>query len=347
MKSQGAGPFDGWITKYKVNRPVYGYEAKARLDPKKTVKLPPIVNGVSKLNSVFIECVDRFFYLRGYAVMGGLPIAILTMWASVMLMMLVNEPLYSGEKPPGEVAAVVLFFSFVFFSIFVWLLKFVLFREFFCYTHYPIRFNRINRKIYVFRHNGEGGVLDLEWDKVYWFVGRSRDGSDISYDLRCHILDAEGIVRETFAVGHFSSTRAETLQHWEMIRRYMEESPAVLPFPPLALVLSTEPTWRNCITIQVGGASGHSPLFMLLTVPWAFFRWISQITCRRPRWPDEVEAECQIPIDDPYRLPEPASSGEVVGLDEVAEAALFEYRKKAEAAALAYEAVYSVQGTSN
>lgn len=85
---------------------------------------------------------------------------------------------------------------------------------------------------------------------------------------------------------------------------------------------------------------------MLLTVPWAFFRWISQITCRRPRWPDEVEAECQIPIDDPYRLAEPASSGEVVGLDEVAEAALFEYRQKAEAAALAYEAAYSKQAAN-
>lgn len=341
MKSQSVGPFDGWITRYKINRPIFESEAKVRLDQKQPVKLPPIVNGVFRLNSVFIECVDRFFYLRGYAVMGGLPIAALTVWASIALMLLANEPLYSGDKPPVEVAAVVLFFSFIFFVLFVLLLKFVLFREFFCYTHYPIRFNRVLRKVYVFRHNGNGGVVELSWDKAYWFVGRSKFGGGYIYDLRCHSLSVDGVVDFTFAVGGAFDSQAEVLQHWEMIRRYMEGSPAELPFPPLMLVLSTEPTWRNCITIQVGGASGHSPVFMLLTLPWAFFRWISQITCRRPCWPDEVEAECQIPIDDPYRLPEPASSGEVIGLDEVSEAALFEYREKAEAAALAYEATYS------
>ena len=76
---------------------------------------------------------------------------------------------------------------------------------------------------------------------------------------------------------------------------------------------------------------------MLLTVPWAFFRWISQLTCRRPRWPDDVEEACQVPLDDPYRLPEPVSCGVVAGMDAAAEAALLEYREKAQLAAEAYE----------
>ncbi|GLX90411.1 hypothetical protein Pfra02_29790 [Pseudomonas fragi] len=336
--------FDGWLTRYKKNCLLREYEIRSRLSRKVVIEaLPPIDKGLLRMNGVFVEYVDRYFYLRGWAAMGGVPIACVFLGFSLFF----GFDLYGFSNVRAEsqvVAAWVAVSVLGGFSMAVF--YFALLRDFFCYTHYPIRFNRINRKVYVFRHNGEGGVLDLDWDKVYWFVGRSRDGSDISFDLRCHVLDADGIVRDTFAVGHFASTRAEILQHWEMIRRYMEESPAALPFPPLALVISTEPTWRNCITIQVGGASGHSPLFMLLTVPWAFFRWISQITCRRPRWPDEVEAECQIPIDDPYRLAEPASSGEVVGLDEVAEAALFEYRQKAEAAALAYEAAYSKQAAN-
>lgn len=336
--------FDGWLTRYKKNCLLREYEISSRLSRKVVIEaLPPIDKGLLRMNGVFVEYVDRYFYLRGWAAMGGVPIACVFLGFSLFF----GFDLYGFSNVRAEsqvVAAWVAVSVLGGFSMAVF--YFALLRDFFCYTHYPIRFNRINRKVYVFRHNGEGGVLDLDWDKVYWFVGRSRDGSDISFDLRCHVLDADGIVRDTFAVGHFASTRAEILQHWEMIRRYMEESPAALPFPPLALVISTEPTWRNCITIQVGGASGHSPLFMLLTVPWAFFRWISQITCRRPRWPDEVEAECQIPIDDPYRLAEPASSGEVVGLDEVAEAALFEYRQKAEAAALAYEAAYSKQAAN-
>ena len=331
--------FDGWLTPYKKNRLRWESEIRSYLSREVVIEtLPPVDKGLLRVNGVFAEYADRYFHLRGWAAMGGVPIACVFLWFT--LFFCYDLYAFSNIRTESQVVAAWVAVSILGgFTMAVFYLAVL--KDFFCYTHYPIRFNRVNRKVYVFRHNGKGGVLNLDWDGVYWFVGRSRDGSDISYDLRCHVLDAEGIVRDTFAVGHFASTRAEILQHWEMIRRYMEDSPAALPFPPLALVLSTRPTWRNCITIQVGGASGHSPVFMLLTLPWAFFRWISQITCRRPRWPEEVEAECQIPIDDPYILPEPASSGEVVGLDEIAEAALFEYREKAEAAVLAYEATYS------
>jgi len=336
--------YDGWLSRYKVNRKLRAYEAQECLNVATPIDIMPVDQGLVKCNGVFLEFVDRYFILRGWAALVGVPIAGLCLYFAIVFGTSIYVP------PDSEM---ILTFEYVFtgwlgtalFGLsFLAMCFFALDKDFFCYTHYPIRFNRINRKVYVFRHNGDGGVLDLDWEKVYWFIGRSRDGSHITFDLRCHILDAGGLVRHTFAVGYVAATRAEILQHWEMIRRYMEDSPAALPFPPLALVLSTKPTWRNCITIHVGGASGHSPLFMLLTLPWAFFRWISQITCRCPCWPDEVEAECQIPIDDPYRLPEPVSCGEVVGLDKVAETALLEYREKAAAAALAYEAAHSVQG---
>lgn len=327
--------FDGWLTPYKKNRSLATYERESQLILGRPVNiLDPIDRGLLKFNSTFLEYTDRYFYLRGWAAMGGVPITLVFFWFAVWFGVDLYAPL--NERLEAQVTA-----SWIALSVLslccIASFYFAVLKDFFCYTHYPIRFNRIKRKVYVFRHNGTDGVLDLDWENTYWFVGRSRDGSDISYDLRCHILDAQGIVRDTFAVGHFAATRAEIFQHWEMIRRYMEESPATLPFPPLMLVVSTEPTWLNCMTIQVGGASGHSPLFMLLTVPWAFFRWISQITCRRPRWPDEVEAACQIPPNDPYLLPEPKSSGEVEGIDEAAEAALFDYRERAEAEALAYE----------
>ena len=346
MRSRHSQPFDGWITKYKTDRLLSDYELQARLDPEVPIDLPPIDNGMLRANNVFVEYMDRYFFLRGYAALGGLSVAVLAMWAGVMLAMLLNEPMHNGELPSTMEALLPGIFSFLFFALFFWVLKNAVLRDFFSYTHYPVRFNRIARKVYIFQHNARGGVFSLEWKKGYWFVGRSKFGDGFIYDLRCHHLDSDGVIRFTYAVGHFSETRAEVLQHWEMIRRFMEESPEDLPFPPLVLVVSAEPTWRNCMTIQVGGLSGYSYFFMLMTFPWAFFRWISQITCRRPRWPDEVEAECQIPIDDPYRLPEPASSGEVVGLDEMAEAALFEYRKKTEAAALAYEAAELKQAAS-
>ena len=343
MRGKHSEPFDGWLTKYKVDRLLSDYEVQARLDPKVSVSLPPIDNRMLKVNSVFLEYMDRHFFFRGYAALGGVIITVFNMWAGVMLLIASGEPMHDGVLPTTMEALFMQMFSLPFFALFLWIFKGAVLRDFFCYTHYPIRFNRVNRKVYVFQRNSSGGVFSLGWDEFYWFVGRSKFGYGFIYDLRCHYLDSDGVIRFTCAVGNFFDTRAQVLQHWEMIRRYMEESPGDLPFPPLALVVSAEPTLRNCITIQVGGLSTYSPKFLLITVPWAFFRWISQMTCRRPRWPDEVEAQCQISIDDPYRLPEPASSGEVVGLDEVAVAALFEYREKAEAAALAYEAAASVQ----
>jgi hypothetical protein len=270
--------------------------------------------------------------------MGGIPFALVFIWLGFLFgndlitgHLSNGSPLASSQKEMATSATIIFGLGLIV------ILKFLLIKDFLSYTHYPIRFNRITRKVYVFRHNGPSGVVTLEWDKAYWFIGRSQSGSSSTYDLRCHVLDYDGIIRFTFAVGHFADTRAEILQHWEMIRRYMEESPDRLPFPPLAIVTSTEPTWRNCMTIQVGGMSGHSAVFMLMTVPWAFFRWISQKTCRRPVWPAEVEAVCQIPLDDPYRIPEPISSGEAITAGEEGNRALLEYRERARTAALAYE----------
>ena len=342
--NEGERLFDGWLTRYRVNRNLTVYETQEFLDVETPIDILPVNQGLVKCNGVFLEYVDRCFNLRGWAALVGVPVAGLCVYFTIMFGALVYAPPSSMGVLTFEHIVSGWFVTALFGLSFLAMCYIILAKDFFCYTHYPIRFNRKNRKVYVFRHNGEGGVLDLDWDKLYWFVGRSGRGSDITFDLRCHILDAEGLVRHTFAVGCVASTRTEMLQHWEMIRRYMEESPAALPFPPLVLVLSTEPTLRNCITILVGGVFWYAPSLVLLTVPWAFFRWISQITCRRPCWPEAVEAECQIPIDDPYRLPEPVSCGEVVGLDKVAETALLEYHEKAAAAALAYEAAHSVQG---
>ena len=337
LVSKDSREFEGWLTSYKINRELNPYELDESLNTSVPIDIWPSDRGLIKANGAFLEFIDRYFYLRGWAAMGCMPIA----GACLYLFFLFGGSIHTPPNNGGTLTFEYVFSGWLATVLFGLLLAAICFfglqKDFFCYTHYPIRFNRLNRKVYVFRHNGKGGVLALDWDKAYWFVGRTRDGSDISYDLRCHVLDTQGIVRDTFAVGHFAATRAEILQHWEMIRRYMEESPATLPFPPLALVISTEPTWRNCLTIQVGGTSGHSPSFMLLTVPWAFFRWISQLTCRRPRWPDEVEEACQVPPDDPYRLPEPVSCGVVAGMDAAAEAALLEYREKAQLAAEAYE----------
>ncbi|MBD8793400.1 hypothetical protein IFR09_15625 [Pseudomonas syringae] len=190
-------------------------------------------------------------------------------------------------------------------------------KDFLCYTHYPIRLNRKNRKVYVFQHNGPAGILETDWEKVYWIIGKIKDAPRMTYDLRGHILDDDGLIRHTFSVGHCSKNWVETLQHWEMIRRYMEDSPADLPFPPLRLFVCTKPTLRNAFIYQAIAVDGFKSLpSLIFASSWAFFRWISQRTCRKPQWPADIEAACQIDDDDPYRQPEPWRMGEVLGMTE-------------------------------
>ncbi|KMN16195.1 DUF6708 domain-containing protein [Pseudomonas weihenstephanensis] len=347
MRGPSENPFDGWITKYRVSRSVHESEIQARLDRKVGIHLPSIDKGVLRINSVFLEYIDRYFFLRGYAAVGGGVIAIFTLWASVMLFIVANKPLNSGELPPVAASIMVWFFSFLFLSMFFWVLKFALLREFFCYTYYPIRFNRNTRKVYIFLHKDKNGVLALDWNKVFWFIGRSRDGSHYIYDLRGHVLDDEKIVRYTFAVGHYGETQAEILQHWEMIRLYMEESPASLPYPPLALSLSTQPTLRNCLLIQMGWLNtSQSGAVFLLSVVWGFFRWLALKTCRQPRWPADIEAACQIPANDPYRQTEPLRAGEFPDFGEAEELRQSEYIREARAAAEAYEQARSKANAS-
>jgi hypothetical protein len=47
----------------------------------------------------------------------------------------------------------------------IWLLR----KESFAYTHYPMRFNRKTRTVHVFRPNGT--VLSVPWDQLYFTLG--------------------------------------------------------------------------------------------------------------------------------------------------------------------------------
>ena len=57
--------YDGWLTRYKINRPLSKSEFEGRLDVKDSVSLPPIDSGLIKINSVFVECIERWFFQRG------------------------------------------------------------------------------------------------------------------------------------------------------------------------------------------------------------------------------------------------------------------------------------------
>lgn len=250
-------------------------------------------------NSTYIEFVDRWFKIRGsIADIAGLICLIVAIF---LLYMVLFHAIPDGEYLFAALIGVMGIGAGSFFTN-------ILFRkEFFTYTHWPIRFNRTNRMVYFFRHNGPGGVVRVPFDDVFFHLGHSNSSSIIK-DLRAEVVE-DGIVTHTFAVGNYIGDKWAIAELWEFILRYMERGPESVK--PDHLSVSIKKNWHNAF-VQSGGRVGATMAwvflpFVLLT---SATRWLVMKSCRTPVWPDDVEAECAVSPDDPYDLPQPIKEGE-------------------------------------
>jgi hypothetical protein len=186
--------------------------------------------------------------------------------------------------------------------IFAW--HFFLRKETFRFTHYPMRFNRKNRMVYVTR--ADGTVMAERWDKLYFTQG---DCVDKLRDVRGHRLAEDGVtVLETFALASFDTADSPNLlSQWEFIRQYMEVGPArLMDMIPLVMELDgrREPFLDGFARLRASTLSRGGVILAIVAFPvdfiYAVGRWIASITSKIPRWPDEVEEACQVHPDDPY-----------------------------------------------
>jgi hypothetical protein len=209
-------------------------------------------------------------------------------------------------------------------------------KDLFQYTHYPVRFNRITRKIYFFRHNRPGGVVVVPWGSPYAFFHIGRGGQDPNLrDLRCHLLDRHRQVQQTFTIGHFWNHDDDIREQWALICRYMKDGPEHCFDDPLDRVITLSPkgTLRNCwmlVCLMMG--TTFFPLRYTLMFPiygaLTLSRWITFKTCRAPVFPPELEAECAIAPDDPYALPEPRFMAEFASDPAIYARALQRHRER-------------------
>ncbi|TAM33599.1 MAG: hypothetical protein EPN68_01055 [Rhodanobacter sp.] len=183
-------------------------------------------------------------------------------------------------------------------------------REFFSNTYYPIRFNRKNRTIYVYRSKWAGGLLTLPWESVYFHIGHGKS-MDSLRDVRGEVMDGD-IIKDTFAVGQFLGSNDSVRELWEFIRRYMDEGPDKLP--GTQITLSVAPTWKNAYIMSAARTGILSDtirsIFMPLIGLTTLTRYLVMKSCKPPVWPAEIEAACAIEPNDPYRLPEPDYIGQ-------------------------------------
>lgn len=305
----------GWIPKFKLDRGLDDHERGHYL-PYDTPQpfSPDDAVGVIRFNSTYVDFVDRTFKIKGMAAT-----AFSVCVSAFLLYMFLSVAIGDyGNLSLSEWLTTILILSPVFVGgvVLFWIIY--LGKDLFQYTYYPVRFNRKTRKVYVFRHNGPDGTVTLPWGdpNVYFHIGQGAQNKDLR-DLRCHVLDRNRQVQQTFTVGHFWDHENSVREEWELIRRYMEDGPDKCFDHPgdRVITLSTRMTWRNSwlmVCLMMGTTlyplrwNLLFPLYGALTLS----RWLTMKSCRTPVFPPGVEAECAIEPGDPYQLPEPSFMAE-------------------------------------
>lgn len=299
----------GLFFKFKVNRPLTEEEQQYQLKQDKRLDVEPL-NQLSTIgmNSNYLEMVDKYYGWKGFMTLFSLVIVVII---SGFLITLVSISVNRFDSLSADEKLEEIVFSAIFFLLFLPLLLvgvWLFLKEAFAYTHYPIRINRKNGKIYVFRLDGT--ILSMPWRDVFFTVGKGRPRGSYD-DIRGHVLDADGVtIKETFALSHFSGKDdPDLMQFWEYVRRYVEDGPAKL-IPKIEHVIEIshkrETFWNGFHRLMAEMAP--IPVIAYVTAPFwfvvAIFRYFAMRTSKIPQWPQWVEDECPVDANDPYQRDE-------------------------------------------
>ena len=316
--------YEGWIFPFRHGTEISQSERSRHLSIDRPQAISDNQASLIRFNSTYIEMVDRRFRQRGM---------LLTCLSLLAVLVFVGAWIYLvfdsvSVRADGEASGFDGFFVFVSLVLaagVVVVSKLVLLKDFFTFTHYPVRFDRKARMVHAFLGRRDGGPVSVRWDDAFFHVGWSGEGDDRLSDIRCHVVDAQGSIVRTFAVGHCFDDEAKVLAEWEFIRRYMEDGPAdVFERPQVdAAVYGRDFAVRTRrIDLSVVPSLRNSFYWVVLAMPQAWFdarlwlaplysplflcRWLVMKSCRAPRWPPVIEAQAIVEPGDPARLPEPS-----------------------------------------
>ncbi|WP_277380794.1 DUF6708 domain-containing protein [Stenotrophomonas maltophilia] len=303
--------YTGWLTKFKVDRPLGAVERLERL-PRERIEECSERHCVISLNSTYMDVVDRRYRLRG---MVGTTVATLVCSAMALFGLWMLIFWVPTARPDGvydwRVAAVFLLIFVGQWPLVCWL---TFGRDFFSYKYYPIRFNRRTRMVHAFVGKGEDGVITVPWDDAYFHLGHGQSERSLR-DIRVHVMDGD-IVRRTFAVGHYFDDERKVREIWEFIRRYMDEGPeqVIDATAPCRVHLSVADSWKNCyLTVVISLGEALVPwrwVLMPLLLPLVACRWLVLKSSKAPVWPEHVSRESKIDADDPNIWREPEYVGQ-------------------------------------
>jgi cellulose biosynthesis protein BcsQ len=197
------------------------------LPDKRTRSKPRCQLSVIRMNSTYLECVDKLFAEKGGAATAAILFIVV---ASVFLIAILVSTIqdWSTLRKPEQAIG----FLLAMYAIglpFIWFMWWGLRLEAFRLTHYPIRFNRKTRMVHWFRFD-DGTVQSEPWEKLYFTLKKIDELSPIaSWEVVAHRLSEDGkTVLETFGLPYTNTYDVRDSDpfiwsQWEFVRRYMEE----------------------------------------------------------------------------------------------------------------------------
>ncbi|WBS02825.1 hypothetical protein OU994_00535 [Pseudoduganella sp. SL102] len=341
--------FLGLLRKYPNNRPLSDQEIEHKLTQKIRLNIFPRYQlSVVEMNSTYLESVDKWFGWKGFLTL--LAVAIFSIFGGLLggnLLLDVISYLVSSDAMDDDTKfylwndigmLVVLALPPTILSI--WLLK----KDSFAFTHYPMRFNRLTRIVHVFRPDGT--ILSVPWDEIFFTLGHMPFWDD--WEVQGHILESDqATVKETFALSYIGSMNKNDRKnigtepspddyvraHWEFIRRYMEEGPHAV----LDQVQFCMPVNRHHETVRGGferafaNIAGGNVFICCVMFPFLVVLGICRIfamrTSKIPEWPAEVQSTSTIHANDPFAIYGAPNGDRVPLFPEAARSAGIEFRR--------------------
>ncbi|EMY6303578.1 hypothetical protein ABCS69_003959, partial [Providencia stuartii] len=155
----------GLFPQFKLNRPLNAreratqLEQKVRLDFESDQLMPDLK--VIEINSHYLEMVDKYYSSKGYLSFIASAGAFMTIigYFSMIVTTIVYQQ-YSLEEWLALLFVGAIFLPTGFGMLF--LLK----KEWFAWTHYPIRFDRKNQLVHA--HHHDGSVFSARWDDLFF-----------------------------------------------------------------------------------------------------------------------------------------------------------------------------------